>query len=164
MISIIAAVSSNSVIGFENIIPWHISEDLKRFKELTLGHHVIMGRKTFESLNSTPLPNRVNIVVSNNSEIKNCCNNVIITNSLKAALLKSSPDAETFIIGGGQIYKQGLDFAQKIYMTHIYKNFDGDVYFPEIDMNKWEVSEYIGNFYDAKSDLIYSYITYQRKN
>ncbi len=164
MISIIAAAASNDVIGSENSIPWHISDDMKRFKKLTEFHHVIMGRKTFESLHNQPLSNRVNIVVSNTSddEVLNQCP-VIKVSSLEKALLKAQSDNEVFIIGGGQIYQHALEYANRIYLTRIHKNFNGDVYFPAIDLNQWEVIEYIGNFFDEKNELLYSYITYQRK-
>ncbi len=106
MISIIAAATANNVIGSGNTIPWHISDDLKRFKALTSGHHVIMGRKTFESLKSTPLSNRINIVVTHNKDNVVACNPVIQASSLECALLKAMADNEVFIIGGGQIYKR----------------------------------------------------------
>lgn len=163
MISIIAAATANNVIGSGNTIPWYISDDLKRFKALTSGHHVIMGRKTFESLKSTPLSNRINIVVTHNKDNVVACNPVIQVSSLECALLKAMADNEVFIIGGGQIYKKALEFANRIYLTRIYNEIPGDIFFPDINLNEWEVIEYMGNFQDEKSGLLYSYITYQRK-
>lgn len=160
MISIIAAVSKNGVIGKDNMIPWHISADLKRFKELTCHHHVVMGRKTFESLKLKPLPNRINLVISSNNHKFNEA--IIIVKSLEHALLKSSHDNETFIIGGGMVYNAAMEFANKMYITRILNDVDGDVFFPEINQNKWIISEYIGNFKDEKSGLDYCYITYEK--
>lgn len=162
MISIIAAVSNNRVIGSNNTIPWHISNDLKRFKAITLNHHVIMGRKTFESLNSKVLPNRVNIVVSSQKERLSTFP-VIVTKSLECALLKSSHDGEVFIIGGGQIYDAAMNFASKIYLTKIMKEVEGDVLFPDINLKHWELSEYMGVFTDEKTGIKYCYETYHKK-
>ncbi len=162
MISIIAAATSNNVIGSGNTIPWHIREDWSRFLTLTSGHHVIMGRKTFESLESTPLPNRINIVISHDATVTNCCG-ILKVKSLESALLKSIADSEVFVIGGGQIFKEALNFANRIYLTRIYTKIDGDVFFPDINLDLWEVIEYAGNFEDEESGLLYSYITYQRK-
>ncbi len=163
MISIIAAAASNNVIGSGNSIPWHISDDLKRLKALTTGHHVIMGRKTFESLKSMPLPNRINIVVSHDTTCIDSSKSIIKAKSLSCALMKAVSDSEIFIIGGGQIYKEALNFANRIYLTRIYEEVSGDVFFPDIDLDLWEVIEYTGNFQDEKSGLLYCYITYQRK-
>lgn len=163
MISIIAAITNNRVIGNNNSIPWHISDDLKRFKSITSNHHVIMGRKTFESINSKPLPNRVNIVVSSNKDNISSSLPIIVTKSLECALLKSSFDQEVFIIGGGQIYNAAMNFANKIYLTRVLETIEGDIFFPEINMKHWEMIEYIGVMKDEKSGLNYCYETYTKK-
>jgi len=158
MISIIAAASLNLVIGKNNDLPWKISNDLKRFKDLTTGHHVIMGRKTFESL-GRPLPKRINIVITRNKEIIN--SEVIVVNSLAAALNKARLDSEIFIIGGGEIYKQALPIADKIYLTKVLDVVDGDTYFPEIDDN-WKLVEHTDTMVDSKSMVSYKFETYIR--
>lgn len=139
MISLIVAKSKHNVIGDKGRIPWHIPNDLKRFKELTTGKTVIMGRKTFESLPEEykPLPNRVNIVLSTDKTYQtNCC---IVTNDLTKALRKAGNDKEVFIIGGEQVYKEGLKYADKIYVTEVDGEFKGDAYFPTLNRTWKEV-------------------------
>ena len=139
MISLIVAKSKHNVIGDKGRIPWHIPNDLKRFKELTTGKTVIMGRKTFESLPEEykPLPNRVNIVLSTDKTYQtNCC---IVTDDLKKALRKAGSDKEVFIIGGEQVYKEGLRYADKIYVTEVDGEFKGDTYFPILNKTWKEV-------------------------
>ncbi len=135
MISIIVATSKNGVIGDSNKLIWHLPEDLKRFKSLTTGHPIIMGRKTYESI-GRPLPNRRNIVITRNSDwsVDGC----EIVNSLEEAILITGGDC--FIIGGGEIYKKSIDIADRIYLTLIDKEFEGDTTFPKID-DRWFVSE-----------------------
>ena len=139
IISIIAAVSDNNVIGKNNKLPWHLPEDLKRFKEVTSGHTVIMGRKTYESI-GRPLPNRVNIVITRNKDFKP--KGVKVVHSIEEALSLASEagETETFIIGGAEIYKQALPLANKIYLTRINKNYKGDAYFPELG-KEWKETE-----------------------
>lgn len=133
MINIIVATSENNVIGRGNDIPWYIPKDLEHFKKLTTGNTVIMGRKTYESLPKEyrPLPNRVNIVITRDKsyQAKGC----LVVNSLEEALRKSDNNREIFIIGGGQIYREGLKFAERIYLTKIHKNIEGDTYFPKLN-------------------------------
>lgn len=133
MINIIVATSENNVIGRGNDIPWYIPEDLEHFKKLTTGNTVIMGRKTYESLPKEyrPLPNRINIVITRDKsyQAKGC----LVVNSLEDALRKADNDKEIFIIGGGQIYREGLKFAERIYLTKIHKNIEGDTYFPKLN-------------------------------
>lgn len=131
MISIIVAVSENNVIGKRGTLPWYIPEDLKRFRSLTTGHPIIMGRKTHESIGK-PLPNRTNIIITRDLEYKS--KGCIVVNSLEEALEKaktSEGSDEIFIIGGGEIYSQAMDKTDKIYLTFIKGNLDGDVYFPD---------------------------------
>lgn len=159
MISLIAAVSNNGVIGNDLNIPWYISDDLKRFKAITSNHHVIMGRKTFESLKCTPLPGRINIVVS---KTLSSTKNIIIANSFPKALAKACYDSEIFIIGGGQIYNNAINIAGRIYLTKVYENIEGNVFFPEIDPNLWHIKQYEGTYVDPKSKLTYGYFIYEK--
>lgn len=140
LISIIVAMSENRVIGMKNQLPWRLSEDLKRFKRLTTDHTVLMGRKTFESLPNGALPNRENLVLTGNknSHLPNCQ----VVYSIDEALLYLSSDHENFIIGGGKIYEQFLPLAQRIYLTKVHTQVEGDTYFPEIDEHTWEALEH----------------------
>jgi dihydrofolate reductase len=130
-------MSSNRVIGLNNKLPWHLSEDLKHFKSLTTGHTVIMGRKTYESIGK-PLPNRRNIVISRN--VNTFYDGVEMTHSLEDAFSISSNDEEVFIIGGSNIYEQSLDLVEQLYITEIKKTFEGDAFFPDIDKSLWTES------------------------
>lgn len=134
MISIIAAVAKDNVIGGGNQLLWHISEDLRRFKAITNNHPVIMGRKTYESL-GRPLPNRTNVVISRHAEllIEGCT----VVNSLEQATKMFSETEEIFIIGGGEIYSAAMSIANKLYITHVEHTYQGDTYFPEIDHTMW---------------------------
>ena len=134
MISIVAAVSKNGVIGMDNKLPWDSPKDLKRFKELTTNGVVIMGRKTYDSIGK-PLPDRINIVISRDENLT--INGVIVVNSLDNAILKSGINKDIFIIGGGEIYNQSINLVDKMYITEIEKDFDGDTTFPNIDLDKW---------------------------
>ena len=135
MISIIVAIAENYAIGKNNDLLWHIPEDLKRFKRLTTGHPVIMGKKTYESLPRRPLPNRVNIVITDDPEdlFEQC----VMAFSIEDALTKLNPSDENFIIGGASVYRQFLPFSDRLYITWVHKSFDGDVFFPEIDFSEW---------------------------
>jgi len=142
-LSIIVAIAENGVIGKGNNLLWHISEDLKRFKKLTSGHSIIMGRKTFESIGK-PLPNRRNIVISRNTSIH--AEGCEIANSIENALKLTQNEDEVFVIGGGQIYKQALPLANKLYLTRVHADYDGDTFFPSVDTATWKlVSEEKGN-------------------
>lgn len=149
MISLITAVSNNGVIGRKGRLPWHISEDLKNFKKLTENNVVIMGRKTYDSIGK-PLPNRINIVVTRDKSkhIDGC----IVVNSVEDALRKAGSGREVFIIGGGEIYKKSLNFVDKIYLTKIHQDIEGDTYFPTLNDNWKEIRRE-----DKKG---YSFITY----
>jgi dihydrofolate reductase len=137
-ISIVAALARNRAIGRGNTMPWRLPEDLKRFKRLTMGHAVIMGRKTFESIGS-PLPGRNNIVItrSNGWSASGC----VVAHTLETALLAAANDEEAFVIGGAQIYALALPLARRLHMTEIERDFEGDAFFPEFDRARWrEVS------------------------
>lgn len=133
--TIIVAIAKNNAIGKNNDLLWHISGDLKRFKEITSGHTVIMGRKTFFSLPKGALPNRRNIVITDCSD--DCCPGAEKVSSIEEAIHVCDPEAENFIIGGGMIYKQFLPIADKIYLTVVNKIYDADVFFPEINNDEW---------------------------
>ncbi len=136
VISIVVATSENRVIGKNNQLLWHISEDLKRFKKLTTGHTVIMGRKTFESIGQ-PLPNRHNIVISRSEGLK--FKGCTAAKSLADALEIASTDEEVFIIGGGEVYRQALPLPERIYLTLVHANYEGDTFFPALNPNEWKV-------------------------
>ena len=135
MITIIVAASENDVIGNNNKLIWHLSKDLIRFKNLTKGHHVIMGRKTFESMPKA-LPNRTNVVITRNKNYT--AENITVVDSLENALKVCIDDPQPFIIGGGEIYRIGLTYAKRIELTRVYHNFEGDTTFPQIDKNLWK--------------------------
>ncbi|MBM3403625.1 MAG: dihydrofolate reductase [Bacteroidetes bacterium] len=140
MFSIIVAIAQNHAIGKDNKLLWHLPEDLKRFKRITTGHPVIMGKKTYESLPIKPLPNRTNIVISDNPADRfNGCVTVHSMDDLKQFC--NDPQEEYFIIGGASIYRQFLDLSDRIYLTTVHKDFEGDVFFPEFDRDQWIVEE-----------------------
>lgn len=156
LISIIAAIGSNRELGKDNKLLWQIPEDLKRFKELTLNHPVIMGRKTFQSI-GRPLPGRTNIIITHeiNYQVKEC----FVTHSLgeaiklasnKPAVAKATEDKEIFIIGGGQIYEQAIGIADKLYLTLIDGTFDADTFFPDYSRFKKVVYKKEGKFHQYK--------------
>ena len=160
-ISIIVAVAENNAIGKGNKLLWHISEDLKRFKRLTTGCHVVMGKKTYKSLPVAPLPNRTNVVISDiEGELINGCE---MAYSIEQAIEKCPDNEESFIIGGGSVYRQFLLFANKLYITKVHKAFDADTFFPEIDENEWKLIEKEDAEPDEKNDFSFSYLTYIKK-
>ena len=135
IVSIIAAVSRNGVIGAGGKLPWHLPADFKRFKELTMGHPILMGRKTFESIGK-PLPGRTNIVITRQKDFA-CCG-ALTTGSLEEALRICEKEAEVFVIGGAEIYKEALPLADRIYLTRIEQGFEGDTFLPEINPAVWK--------------------------
>tara|TARA_B100001027_G_scaffold139483_1_gene96908 strand:- start:5120 stop:5611 length:492 start_codon:yes stop_codon:yes gene_type:complete len=159
-LTIIAAAANNNVIGNNNKLIWHIPKDLKRFKELTLNHAVIMGRKTFESL-PYPLPKRLNIVITRNNNYK--INGIIVCKSIEEALSHCKNDSQPFIIGGGEIYTQTINLVDKIELTRVYKDYEGDAYFPEIPKEKFELVKKETNEFNADEKIIYSFLTYKKK-
>lgn len=162
MLSIIVAVAENNVIGKDNKLIWHLPEDLKRFKKLTTGHTIIMGRKTFESLGRV-LPNRKHVILCNDMELNIEDENVEMLEDI--SMLKQYIDSteENFIIGGATIYKLLLPYANKIYLTLIHEKFEGDVFFPEIDEREWKIVETEKGLKDEKNPYDYEYITYTRE-
>ncbi|MDR0659842.1 MAG: dihydrofolate reductase [Prevotellaceae bacterium] len=159
MLSIIVAVAENNVIGCNNQLIWHISEDLKYFKRITSGHAVIMGRKTFESIGK-PLPHRTNIVISKNAELKP--EGATVVPSLEDAIAKVNPQEENFIIGGGSIYREAMCLADKLYLTKIHHTYEGDTFFPEIG-NEWKEISREDFEHGEKFGHPFSFITYERK-
>lgn len=159
MITIIAAVAENRALGKNNQLIWHLPADLKRFKQVTLGHHIIMGRKTFESLGK-PLPNRTTIIITRNKKYTQ--EGCIVVNSLSDAIEASKSDENPYILGGAEIYKQALEIADKLDLTLVHHSFEADVYFPEIDHTIWNVLERIDNKADEKNKFDYSFVTYIR--
>jgi dihydrofolate reductase len=160
MISIIVAVSDDWGIGKDNELLWHIPEDLKRFKKLTLGNAVIMGKKTWESLPRKPLPGRKNIVLTDVPH--ECIDSSITAYSVEDALSKCDKDEEIFVIGGGSVYRQFMLLADRLYITHVHKKAPADVYFPEIDRRMWKVVEKEEFKADLSNGISYTYIIYER--
>lgn len=156
-ISIIVAMSQNRVIGKNNQIPWHISEDLKRFKQITMGNPIVMGRKTFESIGK-PLPGRENIVLTKNKNFSP--SGVSIIHNFDEILTKESISHEIFVIGGAEIYRETFPYCNKIYLTKILKDVEGDTYFPITDLEKdFKVVEEGPVLVSPKENLSYQYIT-----
>lgn len=160
-ISMIVAVAGNLAIGKDNQLLWHISNDLKRFKRITRGHTVIMGKKTFESLPVAPLPQRTNIVLTDvpGEKIDGCT----MAYSIEEALQICEKETECFVMGGGSVYKQFMPLADKLYMTKINRDFEGDTFFTPIDEKEWMLVEREDVTDDTQNDFTYSYLTYLRK-
>ncbi len=163
MLSIIVAKAKNNIIGKENKMPWHLPEDLKHFKNLTTGHTIIMGRKTFESF-GRPLPNRKHIVFSQNPDFKVNDENVEVVHSLLQIQDLIEGKEEAFVIGGAMIYNFLMPYVRKMYVTEIEKDFDGDTFFPLIDEDVWKETAREKGIKDEKNDLDYYFVTYERKN
>lgn len=161
IISIIVAVAQNWAIGKDNQLLWHISNDLKRFKKITQGHQVIMGKKTYESLPRVPLPHRTNIVITDDPEDSfDGCTTVF---SIEEALKLCDEKKESFIIGGGSIYRQFLPYANTLYLTMVHQDFDADTFFPKINEKEWQLKERIDVDDDTQNNFDYSFLTYARK-
>ena len=158
-LSIIVAVAENGIIGHQNTLPWHLPEDLKNFRALTTGHHIIMGRKTYESLGRL-LPGRTTVIVTRNPTYK--IEGALIAHSLEAAIALCRDDAEAFLIGGAELYKAGLTSASKLYLTEIGLAPEGDAYFPKVDTKVW--SEVSRAAHTSEQGLSFSYVTYIRKS
>jgi dihydrofolate reductase len=156
-LSLIVAFANNQVIGINNTLPWHLPEDLKRFRALTMGHHIIMGRKTYESLGRL-LPGRTTIIVTRNKHYK--VEGALIAHSLQASLMLCGSDSEPFVIGGAELYKEGLKLARKLYITEVQGEYAGDAFFPEIEKNDWRLLEQ-ENLVSA-SGLAYNNLTYAK--
>jgi dihydrofolate reductase len=159
MISIIAAMAENRVIGRENSLPWHLPNDLKHFKRLTSGHAIIMGRKNYESI-GRPLPERTNIVVTRTPDYR--APGCTVVHSIGDALVAAGDDPEVFIIGGAELYAQTLARAHRLYLTEIHAHVSGDTYFPNFDMNAWREQAREKQEADATHPFAYSFVTLER--
>ena len=162
MLSIIVAISENNVIGKDNKLLWHLPEDLKRFKKLTTGHTIIMGRKTFESLGGI-LPDRTHIVLTRDINYNIDSDFVKVIHDITDLEKYINDDEEHFIIGGAIVYNQLIKMAKKMYVTKIHKTFEGDAYFPKINEEEWEVIEREKGLKDVKNPYDYEFIDYKRK-
>ncbi len=161
MLSIIVAKAKNNVIGKDNKLLWHIPDDLKRFRKLTENHTIIMGRKTFESLENV-LPNRKHIVFSQNPDFKVNDENVEVVHSMLQIQEYIESNEEAFVIGGAIIYNLLMPYVTKLYVTEVDKDFDGDAFFPRVNEEKWrEISREKGPK-DAENNFDYEYITYEK--
>lgn len=161
-LSLMVAMAENRVIGSRNDLPWHLPKDFQRFKTHTKGHNIIMGRKTFESLGGKPLPKRTNIIITRQSSYQSPSSTVV--GSLDEALqyVGQTNDSEPFVIGGGEIYRQALPFAQRIYLTIVHTKIDGDTFFPEFDPEEWQVTEKTPMSADENHDFPFTFYTYER--
>lgn len=160
-LTIIVAAGENDSIGKDNKLLWHLSDDLKRFKKLTSGHHIIMGRKTFESF-PKPLPNRTHVVITRQDNYQ-VPEGVLLAKSLQKAIEIAEKDPQPFIIGGGEIYKQAMEYADKIELTRVHENFDADTFFPEVDPLVWKEVNNTFRKKDSDHEYEFSFITYVRK-
>lgn len=161
MISIIVAIAEKNAIGKNNDLLCHLPNDLKRFKKITTGHKIIMGRNTFVSLPVKPLPNRTSIVISHTKEDN--FNDCLMAYSIDEAVNLCGKDEECFVIGGGMIYTQFLPIADRLYLTKIHHEFDADIFFPEINYADWQLIEDEKIEADEKNPYSFSYLTYERK-
>lgn len=160
MLSIVVAVSENNVIGLANDLPWKLSGDLKRVKTLTMGHHLIMGRKTFDSI-GRPLPGRTTIVITRQNAFQ--AEGCMIVNSLKDAIEIASNDSEAFIFGGGEIFKEALPFTTKVYLTRVHCSVKGEIYFPELNLAEWEKTSEQRYLKDEKNEYDCTVQEWKRK-
>jgi dihydrofolate reductase len=160
MITLIAAAAENNALGKDNDLLWHLPEDFKRFKQITSGHYIIMGRKTFESF-PKPLPNRTHIIITRQKEY--LADGCLVVHSLEEALEISPQNEEVFIIGGAQIYKQALPFADKIDLTRVHIELDADAFFPEFNTSEWNLVFSEKHVKDEKHQFDFTFETYIKK-
>lgn len=160
MIAIVVAIAENNAIGKDNQLLWHLPADLKHFKQITTGHTIIMGRKTYDSIGK-PLPNRRNIVISRATGLQ--IPGVEVTGSVADALALCSNEAEVFIIGGAEIYKSTLDITDRIYLTKVHQHYEADAFFPEINTGQWSESDVENHLPDEKNKVAYTFSTLSRK-
>ena len=158
-LSIIVAISQNGMIGREMDLPWHISADLKRFKALTMGHHIVMGRKTYESIGRL-LPGRTTVIITRQSDYQ--IPGTIVVNSIEQALAVAGDDSETFIVGGSQIYNLALPLIDTLYITRVHADVEGDTRLDAIDWSDWECESSEHHSADEKNDHDYSFEIYRR--
>lgn len=162
MLSIIVAVAENNAIGKDNDLIWYISDDLKRFKRLTTGHTILMGRKTYESLPNGALPKRENVVITRDKNLK--LNKCTMLYSIEEAIKKyAQSEEEVFVIGGGSIYEKLLPYANKIFLTKVHSSFKADVFFPELEVGKWKIAAEEHHEKGEKNEFDFSFIDLVRK-
>jgi len=161
-ITIIAAIANNNALGKDNDLIWHLPADLKRFKKVTSGHHILMGRNTFESIGK-PLPNRTTVIITRNESYKAA--GCVVVPSIKKAIEVAKNDAHIFIIGGAQVYKQTMEnnLVDQLDITLVHHTFDADVFFPKIDLNIWEQTAREDFIADEKNKYDYSFVSYKKK-
>ena len=163
--SIIVAISTNGVIGRNNALPWHMPADMKYFKRMTQGHPIIMGRKTFLSMGSKPLPKRLNIILTRKKDTPTPKGGHLAHTLTEAfAIAADSGAHETFIIGGSEIYRCALPFTDTLYITQIDAHVEGDTYFPDLDYSQWQEVSKKSHKADEKNHYDYAFLTYTRKN
>lgn len=158
-LSIIVAVSDNGVIGYENDLPWRLSSDLKRFKSITMGHSILMGRKTFESLPKL-LPGRKTVILTRQLDYK--FEGAIVVDSLGAAIDVCREEPEAFVIGGAEIYHQALSLADRLYLTKVHAEIKGDTYFPSINLHEWKQLEVEHHEADDRNQYPTTFSIYER--
>lgn len=161
MVTIIAAIAKNNALGKNNDLIWHLPADLKRFKKITSGHHIIMGRHTFESIGK-PLPNRTTVIITRNKNFK--AKGCIVVNSLEEAMRLTEHEEQVYIIGGAQIYRQALLLADALDITEVHAEFDADVYFPVIDSTIWKEVHRKDFKADLKNKFDYSFVSYKKRD
>ncbi len=159
--SLIVAVAEGGVIGREGKLPWHLPADLARFKRLTMGHHILMGRRTWESI-GRPLPGRTTVIISRRG-VPGAPEGVHVASSLEAALALAGDDPEPFVIGGGMIYREALPLARRVYLTRVHGTFPGDTYFPDLDPGAWRLVEREEHPADARNRHACSFLVYERR-
>jgi dihydrofolate reductase len=157
MITLIAAAAENNALGKDNQLVWHLPDDFKRFKQITSGHYIIMGRKTFESF-PKPLPNRTHVIITRQKNYK--VDGCIVVNSIEDAIKSCPKEEEIFIIGGADIYNQSIDFADKIELTRVHANFEADAFFPEINLNLWKLTFEEKHVQDEKHNFDFTFQTF----
>ena len=159
ILAIIAAMARNRVIGIRNTLPWHLPEDLKHFKALTMGHHIIMGRKTYESIGK-PLPGRTTVIVTRDPsyQVTGC----LTTGSIEGAIAACAGDPESFFVGGAELYAQALPRVDRMYLTEIQADYEGGAWFPEFDRKEW--IEAVRDKRVSAAGLGYDFVTYQRRS
>jgi dihydrofolate reductase len=160
IISMVVAISENNAIGKDNQLLWHLPADLKHFKQLTSGHTIIMGRKTYDSIGK-PLPNRRNIVITRNTDLQ--LNGAEVTHHLEDALNRCKDEKEVFIIGGAEIFKQSINLTHKIYLTRVHEIYGADTFFPEIEPSHWLETDLEQHPPDEKNTVAYTFSTLTRK-
>ncbi len=160
MTTIIAAIAANNALGKDNDLIWHLPADLIRFRKITTGHHIIMGRNTFESIGK-PLPNRTTVIITRNREYK--APGCIVVHSLQHALDIAKNDPQPFIIGGAQIYEEAIHCADQLDITEVHAEFEADVFFPKIDRNTWRETKRETFLSDEKNKYDYSFVRYVRE-